>query len=284
MSDRAAVEVDSVSLVVTDRSGDSGRNRNSVPVRFTILRDVSFDVNAGEIVGLVGPSGCGKTTLLNMIAGLVSPTSGAVRRLGDTVEGPHERVGYMFARDGLMPWRTALRNVVIGLEVRRVPRREARERAMHWLEVVRLQDFAHWHPYRLSQGMRQRVALCRTLATEPDILLMDEPFAALDVQTKQRLQSEFLDICAGLGKAVLWVTHDVSEAVALGDRVIVMNTRPGTVDEEVDVPFPHPRELDALRFNSDFVGLCHSIWQRFPEEVRGSSPHEGPPNEGRGTR
>lgn len=271
MSDHTAVDVDSVSLVVVDRSGDQGRGRDNTPVRFTVLRDVSFSVGSGEIVGLVGPSGCGKTTLLNMVAGLVTPTSGTVRRLGTVVDGPDERVGYMFARDGLMPWRSALRNVVLGLEVRRVPRREARERAMHWLEMVRLQDFAHWHPYRLSQGMRQRVALCRTLVTEPDVLLMDEPFAALDVQTKQRLQSEFLDICTSLGKAVLWVTHDVAEAVALGDRVIVMNTRPGTVDQEVEIPFPHPRELDALRFRAEFVELCHSIWQRFPHDIRGTA-------------
>lgn len=269
VSEHAAVEVESVTLVVIDRSGDQDRGRDTAPVRFCILRDVSFTVGSGEIVGLVGPSGCGKTTLLNMVAGLVTPTSGTVRRLGAVVDGPHERVGYMFARDGLMPWRSALSNVVLGLEVRGIPKREARERAMHWLETVGLQDFAHWYPYRLSQGMRQRVALCRTLVTEPDVLLMDEPFAALDVQTKQRLQSEFLEICSGLGKAVLWVTHDVSEAVALGDRVIVMNTRPGTVDRELDVPFSQPRELDVLRFNSDFVELCHSVWQRFPQEVVG---------------
>ncbi len=252
----AAVELAGISHFVHSR-GQKGAPDHCV------IDDVSFTAHHGEILGLVGPSGCGKTTLLNMVAGLVRPTHGAITRLGSEVVGPDRNVGYMFARAGLLPWRTAVRNVEMGLEVRGVPKAERRETALRYLDLVSLGKYADWYPLRLSQGMRQRVSLARTLATEPDLLLMDEPFAALDVQTKSRLQQEFLTLCEGTGKTVIWVTHDVSEAVALCDRVIVLSPTPGRLKTDVEVPIARPRTLSALRTDSKFQALCDEVWGEF---------------------
>lgn len=230
-----------------------------------ILDDISFSAHSGEIVGLVGPSGCGKTTLLNMFAGLLTPSSGRVTRTGQTVAGCSRDVGYMTARAGLLPWRTARRNIELGLEARKVPRREARQRAMKYLELVKLHDYADWYPGRLSQGMRQRVSLARTLAFEPEVILMDEPFAALDVQTKARLQQEFLRICEGSLRTVLWVTHDVNEAVAVCDRVLAMSGGPGSIRAEVMIDLERPRNVAQLRADSHYQELCSTIWELIGE-------------------
>jgi NitT/TauT family transport system ATP-binding protein len=190
--------------------------------------DISFTVGDGEFVSIVGPSGCGKTTLLNMIVGLVQPSSGSVKLHGRDCLAPRRSVGYMFARDGLMPWRTARRNVEFGLELRKVGRNERRARADSLLKQVGLQGFEQAYPKELSQGMRQRLAMARTLAIEPEVILLDEPFAALDAETRAVLQTEFSKIWDDLGKTVLLVTHDLLEAVALSDRVIVLSGRPGS--------------------------------------------------------
>jgi NitT/TauT family transport system ATP-binding protein len=251
--------------LVADRishSVQAGRGRGPL---HHILNDISFTAETGEIVGLVGPSGCGKTTLLNMFAGLLSPTSGRVLRSGKPTSGCSRDVGYMTARSGLLPWRTARRNVELGLEVRKMPRREARERAIEYLELVHLQDYAEWYPGRLSQGMRQRVSLARTLAFDPEIILMDEPFAALDVQTKARLQQEFLRICEGSARTVLWVTHDVNEAVAVCDRVLAMSGAPGSIRAEVLIDLERPRTISQLRGESHFQELCSTIWELIDE-------------------
>jgi NitT/TauT family transport system ATP-binding protein len=222
--------------------------------------NVSFSVGVGEFVAIVGPSGCGKTTLLNMMAGLVAPSSGSVRLNGEDCRLPRRNVGYMFARDGLMPWRTARRNVEFGLELRGMSRAERRERASDLLGKVGLKGFENAYPKELSQGMRQRLAMARTLAIDPDIILLDEPFAALDAETRVLLQTEFSRIWDSLGKTVLLVTHDLHEAVALSDRVLVMSGRPGSVQADIEIPFQRPRDIAELRFTSEFHSVAEQVW------------------------
>ncbi len=204
----------------------------------TAIRDVSFDVRAKEFVAIVGPSGCGKSTILNLTAGLDSPSSGHVAVGGERVAGPSTHVGFMLQKDLLLPWRTIVRNVEFGLEARGVSKRDRRNRAMAELERCKLSDFAHHYPYQLSGGMRQRAALARTLAISPDLVLLDEPFSALDAQTKMLLQRSFGRTIAETGTTTLLITHDLTEAVAMADRIIVMSERPGTVVETITVDLP----------------------------------------------
>ena len=256
------VAAENLFKVVRATDASARRNRGSTD-ELVIVDDVSFTIRSGETLGIVGPSGCGKTTLLNMMAGLVFPTAGQLRINGAVVTGPDRRMGYMTARPGLMPWRSAVRNVQFGLEVRGIKGAQARETAMRMLELVDLADFAHWYPFKLSQGMRQRVALARTLAIDPAILLMDEPFAALDVQTKLTLQQQFLALREGTERAVAWVTHDVNEAVSLCDRVIVMSPRPGRIKTEIRIDLDHPRDLATLRFDPVYQQLAEAVWKEF---------------------
>jgi NitT/TauT family transport system ATP-binding protein len=225
------------------------------------LDDVSFEVPCGQFLALVGPSGCGKTTVLNMAAGLVQPVSGHVAINGTRITRPLRSTGYMFARDGLLPWRTAQRNVEVGLELRGRPAAARALTARALLRLVGLEGFEHAYPWQLSQGMRQRVALARTLAIEPDTLLMDEPFASLDAQTKLALQGEFLRIWEKDRKTVLFVTHDLAEAVALSDRVIVLSRRPGRIEADVAIDLRRPRDPDAIRFDPAFLRLSERVWQ-----------------------
>ena len=204
----------------------------------TAIRDVSFTVQAREFVAIVGPSGCGKSTILNLTAGLDAPSSGQVAVGGVRVAGPNAHVGFMLQKDLLLPWRTIVRNVEFGLEARGVSRADRRVRAMAELERCKLSDFAHHYPYQLSGGMRQRAALARTLAISPDLVLLDEPFSALDAQTKMLLQRSFGQTIAETGTTTLLITHDLAEAVAMADRIIVMSERPGTVVEEIMVDLP----------------------------------------------
>lgn len=224
------------------------------------LDRVSLEIKSGEFVAFVGPSGCGKTTLLNMIAGLITPSLGEVIIDGDIIERPTKHTGYMFARDGLLPWRTAVKNVATGLEVRGLARSECEARAQGMLEMVGLGAFKNHFPRQLSQGMRQRVAIARTLATNPDTLLMDEPFAALDAQTKIRLESEFLGIWDGSGKTVVFVTHDLSEAILLADRVVVFAPSPGRVIADIPIELPRPRDLQSLRFKREYLEVHEQLW------------------------
>ena len=232
------------------------------------LVDTDLSVSDGEFVAMVGPSGCGKTTLLNAIAGLVAPTRGRICIAGETVAGIRADVGYMFARDGLMPWRSALDNVGFGLELRGVGARERRERALHYLALVGLEPFADHHRAELSQGMRQRVALARTLATEPKVILMDEPFAALDAQTKVVVQDEFLKIWERFRRTVVFVTHDIVEAVTLADRVIVFSGRPGRILDDVRITIPRPRSASGAHDQS-FERLRTSIWATLRKGMSG---------------
>lgn len=225
------------------------------------LDDVSFDVPKGQFVSLVGASGCGKTTLLNMAAGLIRPVVGSVILNGEAVVRPSRRIGYMFARDGLLPWRSTRRNIEVGLELRGVPPAQRAAVGDRLLQMIGLGAFRHAYPWQLSQGMRQRVALARTLAIDPETLLMDEPFAALDAQTKLTLQAEFLRIWEKDRKTVLFVTHDLAEAVAMSDRVIVLTRRPGRIEADITIDLPRPRDPERIRFDRHYLALSEKVWQ-----------------------
>jgi ABC-type nitrate/sulfonate/bicarbonate transport system ATPase subunit len=208
-----------------------------------VLRDISFDVPAGEIVAIVGPSGSGKSTLLNLAAGLIAPDEGQVLMMGHRADGAIDwsRVGYMFQDDRLLPWRVAVNNVALALEAGSMPARERLARAQAALELVGLAEFAKAYPHQLSGGMRSRIALSRSLVTEPKILLMDEPFSRLDAQTRATMHGELLRIHASRPMSILFVTHDVEEAVVLASRIVVFSARPGRVHRVLDVPLEQPR-------------------------------------------
>jgi len=209
----------------------------------TAVQGIDFTVAGGEFVAVVGPSGCGKSTILSMTAGLYQPTSGEVLVSGTTVTKPNPQVGFMLQKDLLLPWRTIVKNVEFGLEARGVPRKERRERAMAELARCHLAGFENHYPYQLSGGMRQRAALARTLAIDPDIILLDEPFSALDAQTKLLIQNSFAETIQDAGITTLLITHDLSEAVIMSDRVLVMSERPGTIIREIPIDLPeraHP--------------------------------------------
>lgn len=230
---------------------------------FTAVRDLSFHVDRGEFVSIVGPSGCGKSTLLNMIAGLDRPSEGSVQLLGEMVSGPSSHVGFMLQKDLLLPWRTVLHNVEFGLEARDISKTERRERALRELKRCRLLNFADRYPYQISGGQRQRAALARTLAINPDIVLLDEPFSTLDAQTKLVLQKSFAETIAGSGLTTLLITHDLSEAVSMSDRILVMSDGPGRIIEEIDVGLPdrdNPlQRLATPRAGEIVAHLFHSL-------------------------
>nr|WP_319248535.1 ABC transporter ATP-binding protein [uncultured Celeribacter sp.] len=208
----------------------------------TAVNDADFRVEAGEFVSVVGPSGCGKSTILSMTAGLYGPTEGEVLVSGEKVDGPNSHVGFMLQKDLLLPWRDIVTNVEFGLESRGLKRDERRARAMRVLEACHLDGFEHHYPYQLSGGMRQRAALARTLAIDPEIILLDEPFSALDAQTKLLLQNSFSKVIAEQKKTTLLITHDLSEAVLMSDRILVLSERPGSVIAEINVDLPHRDE------------------------------------------
>lgn len=240
-------------VVVEYQEGNSTRRRR-------VLDDISLSVPEGEFFVLVGKSGCGKTTLLNLLTGLVQPDAGTVRVLGKSPLEARRETGYMFARDALIPWRSAVSNVEFGLEVQGVDRQRRREVASQMLSRLGLADALHHLPGQLSQGMRQRVALARTWAVDPAVLLMDEPFAALDAQTKVQARAEFISVWEERRRTVVYVTHDLSEAVLLGDRIVMLNE--GGVELDVRVPFSHPRDTEELMYTSDFRDFERYLWSR----------------------
>ena len=235
--------------------------------RFEALRDISLQVDAGEFISIVGASGCGKTTLLRIADGLTKPTRGEVTVDGREVTGPGPDRGFVFQQDALFPWRTVLDNVIFGLEVQGRKKAESRARADGLLRLVGLAGFEQHFPHELSGGMRQRANLARALTIDPDVLLMDEPFASLDAQTREIMQAELLRIWRSNKKTVLFVTHQIDEAVFLADRVLVMTSRPGQIKAVLDVDIPRPRDLSVKR-TPRFLELVDEIWKMIEEEVK----------------
>lgn len=236
--------------------------------RYTAVQDVSLSVAAGEFVSVVGPTGCGKSTLLNVGAGLLQPSTGAVRVFGQPLQGINTRAGYMFQTESLMPWRTAQGNVMAGLEFRGVPLADARAQAEDWLRRVGLGGFGDRYPHQLSGGMRKRTSLAQTLALDPDIILMDEPFSALDIQTRQLMENEVLALWASKRKAVLFITHDLDEAIAMSDRVVVLSAGPAARPiGEFAIDLERPRDVAEVRTTPRFIELHKAIWDVLREEV-----------------
>ena len=224
------------------------------------FRNIELSVRTNEILCIVGPSGCGKTTLLRCIGGLVAPTSGRVLIDGAAVENPRAGVAIVFQHFGLLPWKTVAANVAFGLKVAGAPRRELAERADHYIKLVGLGGFENHYPYQLSGGMQQRVGLARALATNPEILLMDEPFASVDAQTREVLQEELLGLHERERKTMVFITHSIDEALVLGDRVAVMAARPGRVKEVLPVGFGRPRDPAVVRADPEYAELRNHIW------------------------
>ncbi|MEU9376744.1 ABC transporter ATP-binding protein [Streptomyces sp. NPDC048255] len=255
---------------VTKTFPTKGRKNRRDQEEFTALDGIDLEIGAGEFVVVVGPSGCGKSTLLDLLGGLSRPTSGRILLDGRPVTGPGLDRGIVFQQYALLPWRTALGNVAFGLEATGVPKRERTARAREFLDLVGLTGFEDRHPHELSGGMRQRVAIARSLAYDPDVLLMDEPFAALDAQTRESLQDELRRIWQRTGKTVVFITHGIEEAVYLGQKVAVMTSRPGRVKEVVPISFDSRGpglQGEDLRSSPEFARYRHEIWTLLHDEV-----------------
>jgi NitT/TauT family transport system ATP-binding protein len=247
-------------VTVTFVSPDGGR--------YTAVRDTTLRVRPGEFVSVVGPTGCGKSTLLNIAVGLLQPSGGRVSVSGVPLSGLNAKAGYLFQSEALMPWRTARSNVAAGLEFRGVERTQASERAEEWLARVGLRGFGDRYPHQLSGGMRKRVALAQTLILDPQIILMDEPFSALDIQTRQLMENQLLELWQANRKSVLFITHDLEEAISLSDRVVVLSAGPQSHPiGEFAIDLPRPRDVAEIRLTPRFIELHGLIWHAMREEV-----------------
>jgi len=235
---------------------------------FTAVRNVDMTIEPGKFCAVVGPSGCGKSTTLTMVSGLDRSSAGTVSVGGKPVDGITAGTSFMFQSDALLPWKTVLDNVALGPVFRGAPKKEAQAQASEWVRRVHLAGFENHHPHQLSGGMRKRVSLAAALINEPSILLMDEPFGALDVQTKAMMSNELLALWELAKPTVIFVTHDLEEAIALADQVVVMTVGPGTVKAVYDIDLPRPRgAVQEIRFNPRFLELHHQIWESLREEV-----------------
>ncbi len=256
----AAIELDNVACTFISKDAPGQR--------YTAVQHVSLTVGDGEFVSVVGPTGCGKSTLLNVAAGLLEPSEGSVRIFGQPLQGINARAGYMFQSESLMPWRTGLDNVMAGLQFRGTPDREAREQAEAWLRRVGLGGFGDRYPHQMSGGMRKRASLAQTLVMDPDIILMDEPFSALDIQTRQLMENEVLQLWAEKKKAVLFITHDLDEAIAMSDRVVILSAGPAARPiGEFHIDIPRPRDVAEVKMTPRFIELHQAIWSVLRDEV-----------------
>jgi NitT/TauT family transport system ATP-binding protein len=234
---------------------------------FTAIHNINMSVAPGEFVAVVGPTGCGKSTTLGLISGLERASEGSVQVMGEPVEGIDSRIGYVFQSDAVFPWKNVLNNVSTGPQFRGQSKTEARKKAHEWIARVGLTGFEDRYPHQLSGGMRKRVALAQTFINEPQILLMDEPFSALDVQTRALMEDELLTLWSSLKSSVVFVTHDLEEAIALSDRVCVLTAGPATVKGIYTIDLPRPRKVEEIRFEPRFVELYQRIWEDLREEV-----------------
>ena len=243
-------------------------SRDDPSQRYTAVANSTLSVAPGEFVSVVGPTGCGKSTLLTIAAGLLAPSSGVVESFGEPVNGVNKRSGYMFQGEALLPWRCALDNVVAGLEFAGVERAQACEQGREWMKRVGLSGFEDRYPHQMSGGMRKRTMLAQTLIRDPDLILMDEPFSALDIQTRQLMENEVLELWMAKRKAVLFITHDLDEAIAMSDRVVVLSAGPGThpIGEFV-IDLPRPRDVAEVRMQPRFIELHGAIWAVLRDEV-----------------
>jgi NitT/TauT family transport system ATP-binding protein len=246
----------------------SKRFRTPTGTVFTATRDIHLSIAPGEFCAVVGPTGCGKSTSLTLIAGLERPSEGDVLIDRTPVDGIDPRVGFMFQTDAVLPWKTVVGNVAAGPSFRGASKQEAHTRARDWVRRVGLAGFENHHPHQLSGGMRKRVALAQSLINQPRILLMDEPFGALDVQTRALMSNELLTLWDETRPSVVFVTHDLEEAIALADKVIVMTAGPGTVKATFEIDLPRPRTVQEIRFEPRFVELYQQIWQSLRDEVQ----------------
>jgi NitT/TauT family transport system ATP-binding protein len=233
----------------------------------TAVQDITLQVSAGEFVAVVGPTGCGKSTTLSLVSGLEPPSEGSVTVNGQPVRGIPAGVGYMFQADAMLPWRTVLANVASGPLWQGKSKAEANRLARDWVARVGLAGFEDYYMHQLSGGMRKRVALAQTLVNEPSILLMDEPFSALDVQTRALMQNELLDLWSGTSAAVIFVTHDLEEAITLADRVVVMTASPARIKATFPVELERPRNVEEIRMTPEFIAIYREVWSSLSDEV-----------------
>jgi NitT/TauT family transport system ATP-binding protein len=243
------------------------RFRTPAGTAYTALRNLNFSVAPGEFCAIVGPTGCGKSTTLSLISGLERPSDGEVEVMGKTVQSIDPRIGYVFQADAVFPWKNVLHNVATGPRFRGVPKAQAFEQAHDWIARVGLTGFEDRYPHQLSGGMRKRVALAQTFINEPRILLMDEPFSALDVQTRTMMEDELLQLWSSVSASVVFVTHDLEEAISLADRVCVLTAGPATVKGVYTIDLPRPRNVAEIRFEPRFVQLYQEIWEDLRNEV-----------------
>jgi NitT/TauT family transport system ATP-binding protein len=254
----AAILIDDVTLRFTTPDGNM----------MTAIRDFTMTVARGEFACVVGPTGCGKSTTLNLVTGLLKPTTGTVRVMGNPVDSISRDIGFVFQADALFPWRSVIDNVAAGPLYRGAAKAEAYDRARDWIARVGLARFEKHYPHQLSGGMRKRVALAQTFINQPKILLMDEPFSALDIQTRTLMQDELLSLWSELKSSVVFVTHDLEEAVALADKVYVLTAGPGTVKSVYQIDLPRPRVMADIRYDPQFVETARVIWDDLREEVQ----------------
>ena len=244
------------------------RNTSRAFGSFVAIENISFEVGTGRFVSIVGPSGCGKSTLLNMIAGLTSPSEGQIEVFGAPLVGINRRAAYMFQRDALLPWKTVLGNIQFGLCLRGYSQKKSLEKAQAWLQRIGLKGFGNHYPYQLSGGMRKRVAIAQCWIVEPDLVLMDEPFSALDVHTRLRMEEEILNLASGSNTTVVFVTHDLEEAIALSDEVLVLSASPRTrLVGRYPIALAKPRNLIDVKSDFEFQNLYQTIWRDLRKEV-----------------